>query len=148
MLNRRFIMIHHSLTVDSDTVSWGAIEKYHRETNGWSDIGYHYGVELINGQFYCMVGRPEHRPAAACPQGGMNTLAIHVCCVGNYDLRPPPTDMLAVVTSRVLIPVMDRYGITPDRIVGHRDYNPHKSCPGTQFDLSVLRSLIARGLTS
>lgn len=145
MLTRRFIMVHHSLTKDSETVSWGAIERYHRETNGWSDIGYHYGVENIAGDQYAVVGRPEHRPAAACPQQEMNRLAIHVCCVGNFDLVAPAPAMLQIFKTRILIPVMDRYGVTPDRIVGHHDYNPAKSCPGTKFDLAALRSLISKG---
>jgi len=145
MISRRFIMVHHSLTKDGETVSWGAIERYHRETRGWTDIGYHFGVENIAGDQYAVVGRPEHRPAAACPQGEMNRLAIHVCCVGNFDLAPPSQAMLQLVVKRVLIPVMDRYGITPERIVGHHQYNPAKSCPGTKFDLAKLRLLISGG---
>jgi hypothetical protein len=147
MILKRYIMLHHSLTKDSETVSWGAIEKYHRETNGWADIGYHYGVELIGSTCYGLVGRAEHRPAAACPQGDMNHLAIHVCLVGNFDLAEPPFDLLAVAINRIILPVMDRYGIVPERIVGHHDYNPAKSCPGAKFDLSLFRRILTGGST-
>jgi len=34
------VVIHHSLTKDGQAVSWGAIERFHRETQGWSDVGY------------------------------------------------------------------------------------------------------------
>lgn len=148
-MTRKFIMLHHSLTADSGTVSWAAIEKYHRETNGWLDIGYHAGIELVADQatfgaaaYQALLGRPENAHAAACPQGEMNSLALHVCCVGNFDLAPPPLALLERLVSRVILPWMSEYGITPERIVGHRDYNPHKTCPGTRFDLDVLRRMV------
>lgn len=146
---RTHIMIHHSFTDDSKTVSWPAIEKYHRETNGWRDIGYHRGVELVTAdpglasyRYQALIGRADRDQAAACPQGNMNVLALHVCCVGNYDLAPPPDELLIVLRNRVLVPWMQEFGITPERIVGHRDFNPAKSCPGLKFDLDKLREMV------
>lgn len=139
-------MIHHSLTKDSQTVSWPAIRRYHTITNGWDDIGYHYGIELLEDKlgssYEVILGRPENQRAAACPQGGMNSIAIHICCVGNFDIEKPAAEMLRILASRLLIPVMDRYKISSSKIVGHRDYNPAKSCPGNQFNLDTLRGLI------
>ena len=146
---RTHIMIHHSLTADSDTVSWPAIERYHREEQAWRDIGYHAGVEKVTGNpdlaryaYQALIGRPLAAQASACPQGDMNRVALHVCCVGNYDLGPPPLAMLEVLVRRIILPWMAAYGIPADQIVGHRDYNPAKSCPGTQFDLDQLRRMV------
>lgn len=142
------IMIHHSLTKDSGTVSWPAIEKFHVQTNGWSDIGYHAGVELVSHDrflagygYQALMGRGLDQKAAACPQGNMNELALHVCCVGNYDLEAPSIDMLHVLLKRVLIPWSTWFNIPKEKWIGHRDYNTGKSCPGTKFDLNFLRQL-------
>ena len=41
------IMIHHSATEDSQTLSWQAIRRFHMTDpeHLWADIGYHAGVE-------------------------------------------------------------------------------------------------------
>ena len=142
-------MVHHSLTKDSETVSWGAIERYHIETNRWRNIGYHAGVELVGSPsslgryaYQALIGRPLHSHAAACPQGGMNELALHVCCVGNFDLAPPSDELLRVLIRRVLLPWMFEFSVPPSRVVGHHDYNPEKTCPGTKFDLARLRAML------
>lgn len=143
-------MVHHSLTADGATVSWPAIERYHREDNGWRDIGYHAGVELVTDNprlvdyaYQALIGRPAKAQASACPHGDMNRLALHVCCVGNFDLVAPTSGMLDVLARRILLPWMDEHGIPPDRVVGHRDFNPAKSCPGKLFDLDRLRRMIS-----
>src|SRR5688572_16657055 len=142
------IMVHHSLTKDGATVSWGAIERYHREVMGWRDCGYHAGVELTGAPslgpygYQGLIGRPLAAMAAACPQGNMNNVALHVCCVGNYDLVVPPLRLLEVLIARVLLPWMREYGIPPENVVGHRDYNPAKTCPGSRFDLGRLRRMV------
>lgn len=142
------IMVHHSFTEDGPTVSWAAIEKYHKETNKWADIGYHAGVELITDnpelekyKYQALIGRPLHSIAAACPQGDMNLHALHVCCVGDFDIAPPSEELLIVLLKRVIIPWAIEFSIPPSNWVGHRDYNPNKSCPGTKFDLGVLKAL-------
>jgi N-acetylmuramoyl-L-alanine amidase len=141
MLPRTHIMLHHSLTPDGQTVSWGAIRRYHVETRGWDAIGYHYGVELVGDHYEVLLGRSELDPAAACPQELMNSRALHVCCVGNFDEAPPPRAMLDVLVGLVILPAMVEYGLPPERIIGHRDANHAKTCPGTQFDLEVVRRM-------
>ena len=144
-----YIMVHHSWTEDSGTVSWAAIEKYHREVHGWRDIGYHAGIEVVTESpdlkdyaLQAILGRPEDEQASACPQGGMNRLALHVCVVGNYDLASPTLRLLERLCSRVILPWMREYGIPPEKIVGHHDFNPEKSCPGKMFDLDIVRRLV------
>ena len=137
------IIVHHSLTKDGDTVSWGAIQDFHTKTEGWDDIGYHAGIERINGRVYAMIGRGEQYVAAAVKEANMNTLALHVCVVGNFDLEPPTQEVLDTLVSRVIKPWMQQYKIPTTRIKGHRDFASYKSCPGTKFDLDVVRKMAA-----
>jgi len=142
------IMVHHSLTSDGETVSAAAIEKYHIETMGWRDVGYHALVEKVTNskdlyryRFKAIFGRPISQFASACPQGQMNQVALHVCCVGNYDVTYPEPDMLSCLLKRVILPWADEFNIPVENWVGHRDYNKDKTCPGHNFNMDYLRDL-------
>lgn len=138
-LIREFIMVHHSATKDGSTVSWPAIRRFHLE-RGWSDIGYHAGIELVNDNLEALLGRPEHLAAAACKEDRMNARALHLCIVGNYDIVPPSDAVLEFAARIVVKPWMERYRLGPEAIIGHRDHAHYKSCPGTRFDLGRLRA--------
>ena len=139
-------MIHHSLTEDSKTVSWPAIRKYHKETNKWRDIGYHFGVEWAGLEVEAVVGRPLDMVGAHCKEGGMNEKAIGICVVGNYDLNPPSPMNLTVLANRLVIPLMRIFKIPKSNIVFHREYATYKSCPGTQFKKEMITALIPGGI--
>lgn len=168
MARKRFIVVHHSLTKDGATASWPAIEKYHREVHGWRDVGYHGGVEAVTSEpelktyrYQAFVGRDDTDNASACPQADMNSLGVHVCFVGNFDEDEPSLKMLEVGARRLIIPWMREHGITPDRVIGHRDAGlmvgldyrkpnasgpggrEFKTCPGLRFDLDALRRLVS-----
>lgn len=144
---KTYIMIHHSLTKDGRTFSWAPIRQYHINHNRWLDIGYHYGVELIDYEYEAMVGRPEDTTAAACRDGDMNRKAIHVLCVGNYDLQPPPEPMVVKLINYLLVPLIYRHNIAVNNIVGHRDFTHYKTCPGSKFNLEELRARVLTTLT-
>jgi len=168
MLTRTHVMIHHSFTADGRTSDWPAIRTFHTSyrrfgdiiteqgyyamkaqhivglEKPWLDIGYHAGVEMVdtNGRVEAFLGRDWSTPAAACPQGNMNQVGLHVCVIGNYDLVAPSPEHLRVLVKNVIRPWMNLFNISADHIVGHRDYNPAKSCPGTMFDLNVVKSMV------
>jgi len=168
-VRKTHIVVHHSLTEDGQAVSWPAIEKYHREDpkHGWRDIGYHAGVELVadpHGDvgpyaWQGLVGRPTYVMASACREADMNVLGLHLCLVGNFDLAPPPLRMLEVAVRRFIVPWMTEHGVTPARVIGHRDAGlmagfdwrkvgadgkrQYKTCPGLRFDMDLLRRMIS-----
>lgn len=141
MVDWKYIMIHHSLSEDSNTYSWGAIKDYHVNNNNWSDIGYHFGIEKVRGHYSCLVGRPLTKYGAHCT--GMNHKAIGVCFVGNYDKKSPEDDMLYEGCKRIIQPLMNIFEIPSYNIVFHRDFSS-KSCPGNKFTKQQIFDILER----
>lgn len=137
-------MIHHSLTKDSGAVSWGAIRRYHMDLNGeykMRDIGYHYGVELIGERHEILAGRSLLETGAHCYQQGMNSQAIGICLVGNFD-EEVPCEGLLHQAARLVKMLMEIFKIPVENVVAHRDYAP-KSCPGKLLDMEKFMARVA-----
>jgi N-acetyl-anhydromuramyl-L-alanine amidase AmpD len=149
-----YVVIHHSLTEDGLTVNWDAIRKYHVETNGWSDIGYHFGVERVNGVLTTQMGRRVDLEGAHTKEMNMNARSIGICVVGNFDVAPP--DWATVNYLRDLIyAITANYPIPVQNVLGHRDVGlmagfdwrkigstgvrEYKTCPGILFPLHGLQ---------
>ena len=136
------IVIHHSLTKDSGTVSWLAIRKYHVLDLGWSDIGYHAGVELVEtgslSHYEILMGRAWDQAGAHTK--GENHRSLGLCVVGDFDLEAPSRPALEAA-ARIIRLWMKLYRITSDEIYRHSHFST-KSCPGRLFDLEALRRLL------
>jgi N-acetylmuramoyl-L-alanine amidase len=133
------LIIHHSLTFDGKVVDWTAIRKYHIETNGWADIGYQYGIELVGDKYVVQKGRSEHTPGAHCL--GQNDKSIGICVVGNYDLVEPPEAALNLL-AELCADICKRHGLTSGDIETHHKYAAYKTCPGTRFPMDRLRAKV------
>jgi len=133
------IVLHHSLTKDSETVSWGAIRNYHTDKCGWSDIGYHFGTELIGDHFEILTGRMMNEQGAHTKGNNRNTLGI--CFVGNFDKNEVPPEQWNLGV-RFVASLCDVLKIEPSHIYGHRDFSSIKSCPGEKFNLIGFRTQV------
>jgi N-acetylmuramoyl-L-alanine amidase len=138
-----FIIIHHSLTKDSRTVSWNAIRRYHTETLGYDDIGYHYGVELVDDDYRVMIGRSMEMHGAHCRELDMNFRSLGVCLIGNFDLILPPVEQWTVAVQLVNT-LRAIHNIPVERVLGHNECKPSKSCPGYTFSMSFFRGCLSK----
>ncbi len=131
------IIIHHSLTKDSGTVSWNAIRKYHM-TNPrllFKDIGYHFGIEQVGQRQEILMGRMMNVQGAHTR--GQNEDSLAIGFIGNFDLGPPPADQwnLGIKLVKSLLEI---FGIPRWKVFGHRNFSS-KTCPGKHFDMNLFR---------
>ena len=152
------IIVHHSDGPNTAT-DWNAVVlsiwNYHRNTNGWSDIGYNWLV-APNGVLY--EGRGSNNVASFTTGAhfcGFNTTTMGVCMIGNYmttnvtaAARNTLIDIAAWRCCNVnLNPTLSSYhassNLTLNNISGHQN-GCATSCPGTELynSLPTLRTEI------
>lgn len=134
------IIIHHSFTADSDTLSWGVMHSNHEAGYPGADHQYHAGGELVRGRVECLYGRPDNIPGAHCY--GQNRKSLGFCFVGNFDEIAPDDTLLTAACRRVIVPWLRQYKLTPDDIRPHSEFST-KTCPGKMFDMDRLREIAA-----
>lgn len=137
----RAIVLHCSGTEDSETVSWGAIRRFHTGTLGWDDIGYHYGIEWVGTKYVLHRGRKYNVPGAHCKDDHMNWKSVGVCVVGEFDEAAPSAILFDTVT-RFLAVLCVVLSIHPTSIYGHREFNQGKTCPGKMWNLDSVRNVV------
>lgn len=125
------VCIHHSATKDTESSSWEAIRTYHVETNRWSDIGYHFGVEKLGSHYKIRIGRPTDKSGAHAR--GLNSSYIGICVVGNYDSQI--LEKRTIETLALLIKDLSqtfKFEISEESIKYHNEV-ASKTCPGIRF---------------
>ncbi len=135
------IILHHSATADSETVSWGAIRRYHVNECAWGDIGYHFGIEYVGGDPEILIGRMPDQDGAHTK--GENQRALGICFVGNFDTHTP-SDAIWQAGLKLVRWLCAQYGIPYQKVYGHNAF-ANKTCPGTMFSVEKFRADLAKG---
>lgn len=140
MMKPKGIVVHHSLTKDGKTVDWEAIKHYHMTVPEYmmSDIGYHGGVERINGVVTILTGRPINMQGGHTK--GHNDM-LGLCVVGNFDVAEPDDEMLQAAAAMVRAWLNMFPHLTVADVRRHNEF-AKKSCPGKLFPWDKFMGMI------
>ena len=121
------IIVHCSAVRPDQTSSAAQINTWHRQRGFHLGIGYHYVIRR-NGEIE--PGRPEWMIGAHCVNH--NAHSIGVCYEGGLDIRGQPADTRTAEQKAAMRRLLEELHRRYPRalIVGHRDLNPSKKCPG------------------
>jgi len=118
------IIIHCTATPKGREVTKEHLRQWHVEERGWSDIGYHFFIDLAGEIHEC---RPIERTGAHTK--GHNWDSIGIAYAGGLDENMDPFDTRNQAQKEALLDLLcqlkDAYG---GIIYGHRDFSS-KACP-------------------
>lgn len=123
------IIIHCSATPEGRNQTVEDIRNWHLK-QGWSDIGYHYVVDIYGNIFN---GRDVDLVGAHCSKGGHNTHSIGVCYVGGVekdDVKVSKDTRTTLQKASLITLLKDLRALYPNAgIYGHRNFDKSKDCP-------------------
>jgi N-acetylmuramoyl-L-alanine amidase len=141
-----YLILHCSDTEDGPGYSWDAIRRYHMASppqgRGWSDIGYHMGLERLGPHLVLVPGRRPDVEGSHCVAAGRNHDSLGLCVVGKFDDEPPSPETYSA-TVMVLAALAFAFRIPVNNVRGHREYEDAKTCPGLCWDLDRVRADVA-----
>jgi hypothetical protein len=136
------IILHHTYRSgipDRPFLDWDGIVNFHVNVLKYDYVGYHAGIERVNGHLVICPGRPLFREGAHCL--GMNWRALGIAVIGNYDSEPPDRYLYFMIAEVCKIAMLKYPAIKIDDIYPHNDFST-KSCPGLKFSVEKVKYLI------
>ncbi|MBL8764183.1 MAG: N-acetylmuramoyl-L-alanine amidase [Phycisphaerae bacterium] len=148
------ITVHHEGMTNAGIGTQGqaaarleAIRRYHTQSRGWADIGYHY---VIDPQGRVWQGRSVGYQGAHVKDSNENNLGVML--IGNFDQQQPSPQAMASL-DRFVAAQMARYRVPINRVYTHQEIKS-TACPGrslqrymlqTRSNTGMLASLARRG---
>lgn len=148
--NPKYIIVHCSdVSYKISTNQFNSINTYHRDVRQFprSKNGYYIGYHALitNNRLY----RPkeDYEEGAHCNQhvGGlsMNFQSLGICIAFDGDVELPSKADEALLKQQIW-KWQDKYNISNDRVLFHRDFAKDKTCPGALITRSWLSNLLVR----
>jgi len=119
------IIVHHSATENGNVEIF---RRFHTETNGWDDIGYHFVITNGNGgpDGEIQKGRDLQKQGAHAKEKNYNSIGI--CLVGNEKFTGKQKESLIWLITGLCL----KYGLEPSE----KTIQPHhEKCPGQGLDI-------------
>lgn len=125
-----FVVVHHTAgAFCSNRAGCDAqmrnIQHFHRNTNGWADIGYNLCVGECGNAY---MGRGWDRQGAHAP--GYNNQSVGICIFGNFTSRQPNAAALTALQRTINCGVGMGHIASGHWVIGHQQASA-TACPGT-----------------
>lgn len=135
------IVVHHSGTPTGGAASF---DRFHRESNGWDELGYHFvignGTDTPDGMIEVGPRWNKQKHGAHCKTADnfFNDHGIGICLVGDFTRRGPTPKQMASLR-RLVAFLSEECHIPPSRTYSHGEINHKTQCPGRNFPMLAFR---------
>ena len=126
MRNINKIIIHCSATREGQNIPVSTIRDWHVNGRGWSDIGYHFYIDL-HGDIY--KGRDIAKIGAHCKGQNRNSIGICYCGGVEVDGKTPKDTRTEEQENSLLAVLKTLKAMYPEAAIhSHNDF-ANKACP-------------------
>ncbi len=120
------LIVHCSATKEGQNVSVDTIKSWHVDGNGWSDIGYHFYIDLEGNIFK---GRDIATMGAHCKGHNRNSIGICYCGGVETDGKTPKDTRNYEQIEALLCVLRTLKAMYPEACIhSHNDF-ANKACP-------------------
>ena len=120
------IIIHCSATREGQDISVNTIRKWHVEGRGWSDIGYHFYID-INGEI--KKGRDIAKIGAHCSGHNRNSIGLCYCGGVEEDGKTPKDTRTETQKQSLLAVLRTLKAMYPEAIIYSHNEFANKAWP-------------------
>jgi len=120
------IIVHCSATREGENIPVETIRKWHVDGRGWSDIGYHFYIDLY-GEIH--KGRDIAKIGAHVKGHNRNSIGICYCGGVEADGKTPKDTRYDCQKESLTAVLRTLKAMYPEAVIhGHRDFS-NKACP-------------------